>query len=63
MSCNPIVVKNNKDSLANAYASGLNLISSSNISPAGTVASYNGDSGACLDCKIRGGTNVNPAFW
>ena len=63
MSCNPIVVKNNKDSLANAYSSGLNLISSSNISPAGTVASYNGDSGACLDCKIRGGTNVKPTFW
>lgn len=63
LSCGIIVIKNNKDSLANAFASGLNLISNPNLSMTGAIVSYNGDNASCLDCRTRGGTNVKPAFW
>lgn len=63
MSCGSIVIRNNKDSLENAFSSGLNLISDYNLSPAGTIQSYNGDNAACLDCRTRGGSSTKPAFW
>lgn len=64
LSCGPIVIKNNKDSLANAFSSGFYLISSSNVNPLlGGIVSYNGDNSSCLDCRTRGGTSVKPAFW
>ncbi len=61
--CEPIVVKNHKDSLNNAFSTGAILITTYNLSAFGTIESYNGNTAICLDCRTRGGSNVKPSFW
>ncbi|HEY1061610.1 MAG TPA: DUF4249 domain-containing protein [Daejeonella sp.] len=63
LGCEPIVVKNHKDSLRNAFSSGANLIVTSNIGLDGRIQSYDANSSLCLDCRTRGGSNVKPIFW
>ncbi|MDP3467334.1 MAG: DUF4249 domain-containing protein [Daejeonella sp.] len=63
LACEPIVVRNHKDSLYAAFVTGMNLITTYNLSAAGTIESYNGNTSICLDCRTRGGSNVKPAFW
>ncbi|MDO8992812.1 MAG: DUF4249 domain-containing protein [Daejeonella sp.] len=61
--CGAIVVRNHKDSLYAAFVTGQNLITTYNVSAAGTIESYNGNTAICLDCRTRGGSNVKPSFW
>lgn len=63
LGCEMIVVKNNKDSLQIFGPNRGMLATSSNLSMAGTIESYNGSTLNCLDCRTRGGNNVKPAFW
>ena len=63
LGCEMIVVKNNKDSIQIFSPNRGMLATSSNLSMAGTVESYNGSTLNCLDCRTRGGNNVKPAFW
>ncbi|MFA6945771.1 MAG: DUF4249 domain-containing protein, partial [Pedobacter sp.] len=61
--CEPIVIRNHKDSLSNAFSSGALLITTYNLSSFGTIVSYNGNTALCLDCRTRGGSSVKPSFW
>ena len=61
--CEPIVIRNHKDSLSNAFSSGALLITTYNLSAFGTIVSYNGNTALCLDCRTRGGSSVKPSFW
>ncbi|MDP2414486.1 DUF4249 domain-containing protein [Daejeonella sp.] len=63
LTCSAIVVRNHKDSLYAAFVTGQNLITTYNVSAAGTIESYNGNTAICLDCRTRGGSNVKPSFW
>ncbi len=63
LTCGAIVVKNQKDSLNAAFVTGMNLITTYNLSQTGTIESYNGNTAICLDCRTRGGSNVKPLFW
>lgn len=63
LTCGAIVVRNHKDSLNAAFVTGQNLITTYNVSAAGTIESYNGNTAICLDCRTRGGSNVKPSFW
>lgn len=63
LTCGAIVIKNHKDSLNAAFFTGMNLITTYNVSAAGTIESYNGNTAICLDCRTRGGSNVKPSFW
>lgn len=63
LTCGAIVVKNHKDSLYAAFVTGMNLITTSNLSVSGGIESYNGNTSLCLDCRTRGGSNVKPSFW
>ncbi len=63
LTCGAIVVKNHKDSLDAAFVTGQTLITTYNISAAGTIESYNGNTAICLDCRTRGGSTVKPSFW
>jgi len=63
LTCGAIVVKNQKDSLNSAFVTGMNLITTYNLSAKGEIESYNGNTAICLDCRTRGGSNVKPLFW
>jgi hypothetical protein len=61
--CNPLVIRNHKDSLQAAFLTGSNLITTYNVSLSGAIESYNANSALCLDCRTRGGSIVKPLFW
>jgi hypothetical protein len=63
LTCNPLVIRNHKDSLQAAFLTGSNLITTYNVSTSGAIESYNANTALCLDCRTRGGSNVKPSFW
>jgi hypothetical protein len=63
LTCNPLVIRNHKDSLQAAFLTGSNLITTYNVSLSGAIESYNANTALCLDCRTRGGSNVKPSFW
>jgi hypothetical protein len=62
LTCNPLVIRNHKDSLQAAFLTGSNLITTYNSGFIG-IESYNANTALCLDCRTRGGNNVKPSFW
>jgi hypothetical protein len=62
LTCNPLVIRNHKDSLEAAFLTGSNLITTYNSGFIG-IESYNANTALCLDCRTRGGNNVKPSFW
>jgi hypothetical protein len=62
LTCSPMVIRNQKDSLEAAFLTGSNLITTYNSGFIG-IESYNANTALCLDCRTRGGNNVKPSFW
>ncbi|MFT3705648.1 MAG: DUF4249 domain-containing protein [Agriterribacter sp.] len=59
--CEEISVKNDKDSLGQAFA-GAGYIPTSEEGSGPFIARFKGSSATCVDCTLRG-TNVKPDFW
>jgi hypothetical protein len=53
-----------KDTLDMYFASGLYYVPIQEVrSPRGVVIGYDGGIAECVDCRLRGGSNLKPVFW
>ena len=61
LSCQEKLIPNNPDSI-NTYMPGF-LPYEAEYAANGNLSAYYSASADCVDCRLRGGTNVKPAFW
>ncbi|SKB41747.1 protein of unknown function [Daejeonella lutea] len=64
LNCNTFPVKNDRDSLAVHFGPGAAYTPQYPVqNSAGGITHWTATPASCLDCRLRSGTNVKPAFW